>query len=95
MGLPAHSLRPLAEGWVVRLKVITTAYKYFITLNSSVRGPFIPPYLVSINRSSFECRPHQRTGASLTRSCILQGKVAWHRLFTKRLTSDVLLVGPT
>ena len=31
----------------------------------------------------------------LTRSCTVQGKVAWHRLFTQRLSSDVLLVGPT
>ena len=25
----------------------------------------------------------------------MQGDVAWHRLFTQRLSSDVLLVGPT
>ncbi|KAK9826482.1 hypothetical protein WJX81_003889 [Elliptochloris bilobata] len=55
-------------GWVVRSKIITSAYKYFIMLNSSVRGPFLPPYM---------------------------GPVTWHKLFTQRLNSDVLIVGPT
>ena len=31
----------------------------------------------------------------MTRAFTVQGKVAWHRLFTQRLSSDVLLVGPT
>lgn len=33
-------------GWVLKTEDIdTTAYKHFIFLNSSVRGPFLPPYL--------------------------------------------------
>ena len=93
-GLQCTSYSDYHAGWVVRSKVITAGYKYFIMLNSSVRGPFIPPYLVSIMfgssrdaLSSYRCL--------LTLSCIVQGKVAWHRLFTQRLSSDVLLVGPT
>ena len=32
-------------GWVLTSKQVdTSAYKYFIFMNSSVRGPFIPPY---------------------------------------------------
>ena len=32
-------------GWVVNSGLVDTApYKYFIFLNSSVRGPFLPPY---------------------------------------------------
>ena len=33
-------------GWVLKTEDIDTAkYKHFIFLNSSVRGPFLPPYL--------------------------------------------------
>lgn len=33
-------------GWAIREGIIDPgAYKYFIFLNSSVRGPFLPPYL--------------------------------------------------
>lgn len=32
-------------GWAIRTKQVDTSrYKYIIFLNSSVRGPFVPPY---------------------------------------------------
>ena len=63
-------------------------------LNSSVRGPFIPPYMVR-NCLLLLGLPSSAHRCLLTRFCTVQGKVAWHRLFTQRLSSDVLLVGPT
>lgn len=84
-------------GWVVRLKVITAGYKYFIMLNSSVRGPFLPPYLARVPAAAARDMPASENGRILTGCgvCAVQGSVAWHRLFTQRLSSDVLLVGPT
>jgi len=84
-------------GWVVRSKVLTRGYKYFMMLNSSVRGPFLPPYLVRAGRPT-RCRPSIAPSALRwvsSRWCALQGHLTWHRLFTERLSSDVLKVGPT
>jgi hypothetical protein len=67
-------------------------------LNSSVRGPFLPPYLVRASRPT-RCRRHSMAPSTLrwvsSRWCALQGHLTWHRLFTERLSSDVLMVGPT
>ena len=61
-------------------------------LNSSVRGPFRPPYLVRV----LLCLEHLQTRAHITQLCMtVQGRIIWHRLLTERLNSDVLAVGPT
>ena len=77
----AHALLP--AGWVVRSKVLTAGYKFFIMLNSSVRGPFLPPYLVrAANMSAFCCGighrlllslPGLRRAVSRGTSCSLSG----------------------
>ena len=59
-------------GWAIHQEDVQVAdYKYFIFLNSSVRGPFLPPYLqvrlallevysIVRNRTIFACsRPSQ------------------------------------
>ncbi len=61
-------------------KINITQYKYFIILNSSVRGPFFPPYylkFVSDYKEEF------------------QKKFYWYYLFTKRLNDKVKLTGST
>lgn len=58
-------------GWLLRTSGVVDyrQYKYFIFLNSSVRGPFLPIYL--------------------------GGRMHWSEAFTRQLSDDVKLVGPT
>ena len=77
----AHVLLP--AGWVVRSKVLTAGYKFFIMLNSSVRGPFLPPYLVrAAHKLAYCCGtghrlllnlPGLRRAVSRGTSCSLSG----------------------
>jgi hypothetical protein len=54
-------------------------YKYFIFLNSSIRGPYFPPYYLALV-SLYESR--------------LGKKYYWYSAFTERITETVKLVGP-
>jgi hypothetical protein len=61
-------------------KINITQYKYFIMINSSVRGPFFPPYylkFVADYKKEFEKMFY------------------WYYVFTKRITAKVKLVGVT
>ena len=58
-------------GWFLSQNITnTTLYKYFIFMNSSVRGPFLPPYFPD-------------------------DLMWWFTIFTRLLTNEVKLVGPT
>jgi hypothetical protein len=57
-----------------------TKYKYFIFMNSSIRGPFFPPYFIQF---LFD---YQRE---------LNEPFYWYYVFTKRIDDKVKLVGPT
>ena len=48
MEAPCHDLGVVA--WLVRRELVPSVYAYFVLLNSSVRGPFLPPYA--------QVRPH-------------------------------------
>jgi len=61
-------------------KINITQYKYFIMINSSVRGPFFPPYylkFVSDYKKEFE------------------KSFYWYYIFTKRIDKKVKLTGCT
>lgn len=55
-------------------------YKYFIFMNSSIRGPFLPPYYLEFLADS------QRE---------LKKSFYWYHIFTKRIDNKVKLVGCT
>ncbi len=58
-------------GWFFSQNIVnTTLYKYFIFMNSSIRGPFFVPYFATEDTS-------------------------WFEIFTKRITDEIKLVGPT
>jgi len=58
-------------GWFFSQNIVnTTLYKYFIFMNSSIRGPFFVPYFATEGTS-------------------------WFEIFTKRITDEIKLVGPT
>ncbi len=73
-------------GWFLRKHLKETkkrdvkSYKYFIIMNSSVRGPFFTPYYVSLLKAD-ETR-YPRT-------------FYWYSMFTQRLNDKVKLVGCT
>jgi hypothetical protein len=54
-------LHHIAAGWLLEAgKADTSKYKYFIFMNSSVRGPFIPPYArVGSSRSARRACPRE------------------------------------
>lgn len=54
-------------------------YKYFIFMNSSTRGPYLPPYYLTLV-SLYESRSGK--------------KYFWYSIFTERITEKVKLVGP-
>jgi hypothetical protein len=56
------------------------SYKYFIFMNSSIRGPFYPPYYFTI----LETYQNQ-----------YQNKFYWYSIFTQKLNHKVKLVGCT
>jgi hypothetical protein len=62
-----------------RKKIDLKKYKYFIFMNSSTRGPYLPPYYFSLV-SLYESR--------------LGKKYYWYSIFTERITETVKLVGP-
>ncbi|UJR20203.1 hypothetical protein I4U23_023334 [Adineta vaga] len=55
-------------------------YKYFIFMNSSIRGPFFPPYFLKF-LSDYQMEFHK--------------PFYWYTIFTKRLNNKVKLVGGT
>ena len=57
-----------------------TRYKYFIFLNSSIRGPFFPPYFLQF------LLDYQRD---------FNEKFYWYYIFTKRINDRVKLIGCT
>jgi hypothetical protein len=57
-----------------------TEYKYFIFMNSSVRGPFFPPYFLQF---------------LLDYQTIFKRSFYWYYIFTKRINEKVKLVGST
>jgi hypothetical protein len=73
-------------GWFLRTYMVENsrlgiqAYKYFIFMNSSIRGPFFPPYYLTL-LTSYETRHHK--------------KFHWYSLFTQRLNHKIKLVGCT
>jgi len=58
-------------GWFLSQNITnTTLYKYFIFMNSSIRGPFFVPYFEHL-------------------------QIWWFQIFTRRLTDEIKLVGPS
>jgi hypothetical protein len=58
-------------GWFLSQNITnTTLYKYFIFMNSSIRGPFFVPYFDNV-------------------------AIWWFQIFTRRLTDEIKLVGPS
>jgi hypothetical protein len=55
-------------------------YKYFILMNSSIRGPFFPPYFLQF-MSDYRAEFHR--------------PFPWYSVFTKRINERVKLVGST
>ena len=62
------------------LRLDLKRYKYFIFINSSVRGPFLPPYYLEF------LSDYQRE---------LKKAFYWYHIFTKRINDKVKLVGCT
>ncbi|CAF1401867.1 unnamed protein product [Adineta steineri] len=60
-------------------KIDIRKYKYFIFMNSSTRGPYFPPYYLSLV-ALYESR--------------LGKKYYWYSIFTERISETVKLVGP-
>lgn len=73
-------------GWFLRTRLIKNdtnnikSYKYFILMNSSVRGPFFPPYFINLWKTY-----KNRCDESFY----------WYSIFTRRLNHRVKLVGVT
>ncbi len=61
-------------------RINLTQYKYFILMNSSIRGPFFPPYYLKF------LSDYKREFRKI---------FYWYYVFTKRLNAHVKLVGPT
>ena len=70
-------------------------YKYFIVMNSSVRGPFLPPYWPV--RVDMLCMPlsSEKAEAVCVTHTHTQPEVHWTRVLTSRINEDVKIVGPT
>ena len=76
-------------------KLDTARYKFFVLLNSSVRGPFLPSY-IPVNCCTKVVPPPELIWG-LWSLCIMHGAQAltpWHRLLTLQLTGEVHLLGP-
>jgi hypothetical protein len=73
-------------GWFLRTHFTPNSrrniksYKYFIFLNSSIRGPFFPLYYVTL-LTTYETRRYK--------------KLYWYSIFTQKLNQKVKLVGCT
>lgn len=91
-------------GWVFEeTKVNTNLYKSIIFMNSSVRGPFLPPYFPVRTRIFLPCIPVNqhpccatpRFGSAhrVNDSVPQQVGLHWSKLLTLRLSSTVKLVG--
>ncbi len=81
------STRTVGNPWINQAKtadnaekINITRYKYFIFINSSVRGPFFPPYYLK-----FMSDYNEEFGKSFH----------WYYVFTKRINEKVKLTGCT
>ena len=65
-------------GWVLETQGITSAaYKHFIFLNSSVRGPYMPAYLKArpaLARLDVTVSAHDHPACAATLSCYLKAE---------------------
>ena len=61
-------------------KINITQYRYFILINSSVRGPFFPPYFLQFTEDY---------------KVEFEKSLYWYHAFTRRLNSKVKLTGCT
>ncbi|CAL8468255.1 g7794 [Coccomyxa elongata] len=70
-------------GWIMSAGIVDVDdYKHFIMINSSVRGPYAPPY--------------QPAKEGIRKMVGLQREVpAWHKRLSERLSGEVHMVGPT
>ena len=73
-------------------KLDTARYKFFVFLNSGVRGPFLPTYIPVSCCTSSLALTHLFSGVYDIQ--IMQALLPWHRLLTLQLAGEVHLLGP-